>query len=108
MQAVRKLRASLPNGTERSTQQMIEITAQPKWVEDFLSSIATEHERVINHQVFKDIKQGAFTRKQFQGTLTSAYPLIESFPTYMALTLAKVPPGRSQWSVKTRDWLITN
>ena len=108
MQAVRKLRASLLDSTEGSEQAMIKITPHPKWVEDFLRSIASDYERVINHQVFKDIKRGAFTKKQFQGTLTSAYPLIESFPKYMALTLAKVPPGRSEWSVKTRDWLITN
>jgi len=36
------------------------------------------------------------------------YPLIESFPTFLGLILAKVPAGNSDWNNNTRRWLIAN
>jgi pyrroloquinoline quinone (PQQ) biosynthesis protein C len=91
-----------------SDQAMIRITSHPEWVEDFLGSIKTDYDKVVNHQLFTDINDRKLSREQFHFALINFYPLIETFPTYMALNLAKVPLGRSEWSVKTRYWLITN
>jgi pyrroloquinoline quinone (PQQ) biosynthesis protein C len=87
---------------------MIEITPHPDWVKAFLEFIAPYQERVVKHKVFDAICKRKLTEKQFHGALINFYPLIESFPQYMALSLTKVPAGNSIWSNKTRYWLITN
>lgn len=87
---------------------MIKPTPHPAWVEDFLESIKPYEQRIINSKIFDDMHAGKLTLKRFQGGLINFYPLIESFPKYMALNLAKVPAGDSRWSKKTRYWLITN
>lgn len=91
---------------ERSA--VIRISPHPAWVKDFLDFIKPYEDRVINSRIFKDISTGELSIKQFQGALINFYPLIESFPQYMALNLAKVPPGDSKRNKNTRNWLITN
>jgi len=51
---------------------------------------------------------GDLTAKRFQGGLINFYPLIESFPLYMALNLTKVPAGESSRNTKARYWLSRN
>jgi pyrroloquinoline quinone (PQQ) biosynthesis protein C len=87
---------------------MIKVTPHPQWIKELLGFLNPYHDRVINHRIFNDIIAGLLTIKQFQGGLINFYPLIESFPKYMALNLAKVPSGDSNWNKQTRYWLITN
>lgn len=87
---------------------MIKTTEHPDWVIDFLEYLQPYKDRVVNNKFFEAINEGTLSKKQFQGALINFYPLIESFPKYMALNLAKVPPGGSKWSKRTRLWLITN
>jgi pyrroloquinoline quinone (PQQ) biosynthesis protein C len=87
---------------------MIKITSHPQWIKDFLDLVEPYVDKVVNHKLFKDFSSGSLTIKQCQGALINFYPLIETFPTYMALNLAKVPLGNSIWNKKTRDWLMAN
>ena len=87
---------------------MIEITSHPEWVKAFLKFLEPFKDRVVKHRTFKDISSGALTVRQFQEALINFYPLVESFPQYMGLNLSKVPAGNSEWSDKTRYWLIAN
>lgn len=87
---------------------MIKTTPNPQWVEEFLDFIKPYQDRVVNHKFFREFIDGRLTLSQCQGALVNFYPLIESFPQYMALNLAKVPAGNSRWSKKTRYWLIGN
>lgn len=88
---------------------MIEIpTTQPEWIAELFEYIKEDQERVVNSRIFQAIDDGTLTLKQFRGGLINFYPLIESFPQFMALSLAKVPAGNSGWNQKTRYWLITN
>jgi pyrroloquinoline quinone (PQQ) biosynthesis protein C len=96
------------NLIETRDRGMIEITIHPAWVEELLDSLQPYQDRVTNNKIFKDIDAGTLTLEQFRGGLINFYPLIESFPQYMALNLAKVPTGNSEWNQKTRSWLITN
>ncbi len=86
----------------------IETTAHPAWVEEFLEFIGPYQSRVVHHRYFRDMAGGSLTLRQFHGGLTNFYPLVEAFPKYMALNLAKVPAGNSAWNEKARWWLITN
>jgi len=84
------------------------ITAHPEWMIDLLKYLEPFKRKVINHKVFRDINSQKLTVKQFKGALINFYPLIEDFPKYMALNLAKVPPGNATANRRTRYWLMTN
>jgi pyrroloquinoline quinone (PQQ) biosynthesis protein C len=87
---------------------MISLTPHPAWLEDVLKFLQPYEDRVINSRIFRDLSTGKLTLKQFQGALINFYPLIEGFPQYMALNLAKVPAGDLGKNKDTRDWLIAN
>src|SRR5215208_6804343 len=87
---------------------MICLTPHPKWLEDLLVFLQPYEDRVINSRIFRDLSAGNLTLKRFQGALINFYPLIESFPQFMALNLAKVPAGDSTENGDTRNWLIAN
>jgi pyrroloquinoline quinone (PQQ) biosynthesis protein C len=87
---------------------MIKITPHPQWVLDFLDFLKPYKDKVTNHRLFVDVSYGRLTKKRAQGALINFYPLVESFPQYMALNLAKVPSGNFKWNEKTRHWLIAN
>jgi pyrroloquinoline quinone (PQQ) biosynthesis protein C len=110
MYAARKLLASLPNRSLRQgrVKEMFKITPHPEWVKEFLDFIKPYEDKIIESKLFKGIRSGTLSINQFQGALINFYPLIESFPQYMALNLAKVPAGNSEWNRNTRCWLITN
>src|ERR1700680_4034350 len=86
----------------------IEITPHPHWVEDLLDHLKPYQYRLVTSDFFKAVADGRLTKKLSQGTTINFYPMVESFPQYLALNLAKVPAGNSEWNQKTRDWLITN
>lgn len=87
---------------------MITVTPHPKWVDDLLDSLKQYHEKIVANQIFVAVTRGCLTKPLSQGATVDFYPLIESFPQYLGLTLAKVPAGNGEWSTKTRDWLISN
>lgn len=87
---------------------VIRITPHPAWVIDLLKFLAPYKARVVKNKLFKDIQKQKLTLGQVRGGLINFYPLIESFPQYMALNLAKVPSGDNLQNSKTRYWLITN
>jgi pyrroloquinoline quinone (PQQ) biosynthesis protein C len=93
---------------EKGIRPMIKISSHPAWIEDFLEFIKPYEDRIVNSRIFDDMQAGKLSIKRFQGGLVNFYPLIENFPKYMALNLAKVPAGDSRWNKKTRYWLITN
>jgi pyrroloquinoline quinone (PQQ) biosynthesis protein C len=110
MHVNRKSLFSLPNRSliEGSFKEMVKITPHPEWVEEFLDFVKPYKDRVVNNRFFTDIINGNLSLSQFRGALINFYPLIETFPLYMGLNLAKVPAGNSSVYRKTRYWLITN
>src|SRR5947209_127083 len=87
---------------------MIKSTPHPDWIVEFLEYIQPYKEAVVNNPFFRALYNGTLSKKQFRGALINFYPLIDNFPKYLALNLAKVPSDGSKWSRKTRYWLITN
>ncbi len=87
---------------------MIKRTPNPEWVTEFLEDIKAYKGRVVGSSFFRAIADGSLSKRQFQGALINFYPLIENFPKYMGLNLAKAPADGSSRSRKARDWLIKN
>jgi len=86
----------------------IEITAHPAWVEELVAFLEPYGQRITQHEFFGAMADGSLGLERWQRALVHFYPLIETFPQYMALNLAKVPAGSSIWNNRARHWLILN
>ena len=86
---------------------MIATTPHPEWLQETLNFLEPLERRVTDHQLFKDFREGRLSISHIQKTLINFYPLIETFPKYLALNLTKVPPA-SEGSNIARHWLIKN
>ena len=86
----------------------VKITPHPSWIEEFLDFIAPYNDRIVNGRLFSELAAGTLSIERFRGGLVNFYPLIESFPKYMLLTLDKVPGENNPTNNMARDWLIEN
>lgn len=86
----------------------IELTGHPGWVKDLLGSLAPLQRRIAQHPYFEEMGAGELSIERFHWGLINFYPLVETFPKYMALNLTKVPPGDAGRNGQIRDWLIRN
>lgn len=86
----------------------IEITEHPSWVEAMIEEMRPWRERIESHPHFLEAAAGSLAIGRIQTALVHFYPLVESFPEYMALTLAKVPPGGADRNRTARRWLMSN
>ena len=87
---------------------MIKITPHPEWIADLLDCIKPYQQRIVDSRIFQSIRSDCLTKRMAQTAMTMFYPLIESFPQFLALNLAKVPAGNGFFNNNTRDWLINN
>ena len=71
----------------------IELTEHPSWVQDLLSTVAPEVDRIVNGPFFNYMAEGTLSMNCFRGGLLNFYPLVENFPKYMAFSLTRVPRG---------------
>src|SRR5438874_1596643 len=86
----------------------IKSVSPTQWIKEMLDVLKPYETRVVDHPVFKDIEIGVLPLKKLQVGLTFFYPLVEAFPQFMGLILAKVPAGDSERNRNARDWLINN
>lgn len=87
--------------------QKIEITTHPDWAQKFWDNLVPIKDKVVHHPYFKDIQTGKLPIELGQKGLIDFYPLVENFPKYMALNLAKTKrgiPGHTE----AKYWLIQN
>jgi len=101
-------RANEPRARTREASMKIEITAHPAWVEELVAFLEPYGQRITQHEFFGAMADGSLGLERWQRALVHFYPLIETFPQYMALNLAKVPAGSSIWNNRARHWLILN
>jgi pyrroloquinoline quinone (PQQ) biosynthesis protein C len=87
---------------------MLVTTPQPEWMHNLLTDLSPYEDRVVNHLVFTMLRAGELPIPVLQKALINFYPLIESFPKYMALNLDKVPNCAGSPHDETRAWLTTN
>ena len=87
---------------------MIGITPHSEWINELLCSVKPYQERILSSRIFEAVTNDRLTKRLAQGAATDFYPMIESFPRYLRLNLAKVPAPKSEWNDKTRTWLKAN
>ena len=86
----------------------IELTPHPEWAREFEDSLAPLRARVVRSPLFVEMANGTLSMSRFRGALVGFYPLVESFPSFLKLTLKKVPRDNDERSNLARDWLAEN
>jgi len=86
----------------------LEVTPNTGWAAEFWERLIPYKDQVVEHPFFKDSAAGTLSIEKLQRALIDFYPLVENFPKFMALNLAKCSSGIRQGDEQTRYWLITN
>lgn len=86
----------------------LEITPNVGWAKEFWDALTPFKNQVVNHPFFAEAATLTLPLDKLQRALIDFYPLVENFPKYMALNLAKCSSGKHAGDEQTRYWLITN
>lgn len=87
--------------------QKITLTPHPEWAQRFWDNLVPLKNKVVSHPYFEDIQEKRLPVELGQKGLIYFYPLVENFPKFMALNLAKTRrglPGHQE----AKYWLIQN
>ncbi len=83
-------------------------SAHPTWVKDFLNDIEPYENRILDGDCFGKMSRGELPLDTFRHIMLDFYPLVESFPKYMALILSRIPMENNDKCNMARYWLIEN
>tara|TARA_Y100001934_G_scaffold275077_1_gene368743 strand:+ start:254 stop:991 length:738 start_codon:yes stop_codon:yes gene_type:complete len=86
----------------------LELTDHTPWTQAFWDDLVPLKNRVVEHPVFVEMGAGTLSLPRFRCALLNFYPLVENFPKYMGLNLAKTQPGRHPGHEECKNWLISN
>ena len=92
-------------GRRRET---LAATPHPAWVTQMLERLRPDWNAVLESEVFTTTRPGAFPEGTWGRVLLEFFCVVESFPKYMGVTLAKTTFGQTPNDVLARNWLIGN
>ena len=73
--------------------QALTLTEHAPWAQRFWDALVPLKDRVARHPLFVEMGDGSLSLGRFRDALLHFYPLVENFPKYMGLALAKTRPG---------------
>lgn len=88
--------------------EALQLTDHAPWAQRFWDALVPLKDRVASHPLFVEMGEGSLALNRFRDALLHFYPLVEHFPKYMALALAKTRPGTCPGHEETKNWLIGN
>jgi pyrroloquinoline quinone (PQQ) biosynthesis protein C len=94
--------------TPARRRETLNATPHPAWVTDMLERLRPEWNGVQESGVFSATRPGAFPERIWGRILHEFFCVVESFPKYMGITLAKTTFGQSPKDELARNWLIGN
>lgn len=74
----------------------------------FCARVDPHLEQVAAHPFFRHLEEASATLAQCRKALLGFYPLVESFPRYMALVLARIGSHDAPRAADARGWLMRN
>jgi pyrroloquinoline quinone (PQQ) biosynthesis protein C len=83
-------------------------TPAPEWAQKFWYDLVPLKDLIVHHPYFKEMEAGILSLERCRRGLINFYPLVENFPKYMALSLAKTTSRSSLGHLEARNWLIDN
>lgn len=84
-------------------------TPHPRWVEDMLRALRPEWDAACAPRLFRDTAEGARPPlDHWRRFLSDCFVIVENFPKYMGLSLAKTTYGQRPGDASIRRWLLQN
>jgi pyrroloquinoline quinone (PQQ) biosynthesis protein C len=83
-------------------------TSHPVWARNMIDSLRPEWSAVLRSPLFIETAGGVFPDEAWRRVLLDFFCVVEAFPKYMGVYLAKTTFGRSPRDHLARDWLIGN
>lgn len=94
-------------GLPRRSAFKLSLTEHPEWAKTFWNNLIPLKDKIVNHPYFSAIRSKTIERTVGVNGLIAFYPLIEDFPKFMALNLAKTKRG-VPGHFEAKKWLIQN
>ncbi len=92
----------------RQTKDNLAATPNPSWLDQMVARQQPAWDRVSEGEGFRITATGEFPERTWRNTILEFWCVVEAFPKYMGLTLAKTTYGKSPRDHLARDWLIGN
>jgi pyrroloquinoline quinone (PQQ) biosynthesis protein C len=96
------------NRKHKQTKDSLAASPNPAWVDGMVAHLQPMWARVPEAPVFEITATGTFPEASWRRTILEFWCVVEAFPKYMGLTLAKTTFGRSPRDYLAREWLIGN
>ncbi len=85
-----------------------DLASYPRWLQAAVHDTADAKKRVVEHDVFRLMRDAELPHELLRRFLIGVWPTIELFPQFMAKNLDKLRFGRSSGEDMARRFLMTN
>jgi pyrroloquinoline quinone (PQQ) biosynthesis protein C len=92
----------------RTVKRELTETPHPDWALAMVDGLRPYWSAVLEAPLFTTISRGEFPEKAWRQTLLDFFCVVEAFPKYMGVYLAKTTFGQTPGDYLARDWLIGN
>lgn len=92
----------------RAVKEELAVRAHPDWARAMLDSLRPDWSAVLASPLFTATTEGPFPDEAWRRVLLDFFCVVEAFPKYMGVYLAKTTFGKSPRDHLARDWLIGN
>ncbi len=92
----------------RRTGALKDLSSYPLWLQSVVRSTERDKKRVVDHELFRLMRDGRLPTSAMRKFLAGAWPTIEQFPQFMAMNLKKLSVGDSHGEDLARRYLIHN
>lgn len=84
-------------------------TPHPRWMEELLASLRPEWDAACAPRLFRETAEGPRPPlAHWRRFLSNCFVIVENFPKYMGLSLAKTTYGQRPGDASIRRWLLQN
>ncbi|MCO5970696.1 TenA family transcriptional regulator [Actinoallomurus soli] len=83
-------------------------TPHPAWARSMVDSLRPDWTAVLEAKIFTETVHGPFPEEAWRRILLDFFCVVEAFPKYMGVYLAKTTFGQVPGDHLARDWLIGN
>lgn len=92
----------------RTVKRELIETAHPAWVERMTARLKPDWAAVLESPLFEATVNGPFPKESWRNVLKEFFGIVEAFPKFMGVYLARTTFGRRPGDILARDWLIGN
>lgn len=87
---------------------LMDPASYPKWAQQLLADCHESKQRVVDHEVYRRLRDGKLKQATIRQYLIGGWPVVEQFSLYMAHNLTKTRYGRHPGEDMARRWLMRN